>query len=264
MSTGPILAMASTPSSGSDPCDATPRVSTSSQTNPLCATQRSSPVGSVTIAASAPMWRTTSCTPIEANSSSATAVTITSPRRSEPGCFAPGKHDRGEARLHVVCAASVEPRAVDAWRPGLGHAARADDVHVRVEHERSAATAAAGNSDHIGAAGPSSCTRCRARALSQPATNRRSPLRRRRRHEIRVGRVDCHQFGGQRRESSWEIAIRTLRFPCSARRRTVRLEDTRTYRREHRGRFRRRRSAPRAARAGPRWRCAGSSDRRSE
>src|SRR5215207_10538871 len=73
--------------------------------------------------------------------------------RVEPDCFAPGKHDRGEARLHVVCAASIEPRAVNAWRAGLGHTARADDVHVRVEHERAAVTAAVGNSDYVGAAG---------------------------------------------------------------------------------------------------------------
>jgi hypothetical protein len=71
----------------------------------------------------------------------------------ESGRFAPGKHDRGEACLHVVRATSVEPRAVDARRPGLGHTARADDVHVRVEYQRSATTTAAGNRDHVGAAG---------------------------------------------------------------------------------------------------------------
>src|SRR3954470_10885072 len=63
----------------------------------------------------------------------------------ESGCFAAGEHDRGETRLHVVGAASVESRSVDARRPGLAHAARANDVHVGVEHERSAAAPAAGD-----------------------------------------------------------------------------------------------------------------------
>jgi acetylornithine deacetylase/succinyl-diaminopimelate desuccinylase-like protein len=49
----PILAIASTPRSGREPCAATPVVSTSSQMKPLCATQTRSAVGSVTIAASA-------------------------------------------------------------------------------------------------------------------------------------------------------------------------------------------------------------------
>ncbi len=48
-----MAAIASTPRSGRDPCAATPSVSTSSHRNPLCATQTSRPVGSVTMAASA-------------------------------------------------------------------------------------------------------------------------------------------------------------------------------------------------------------------
>ncbi len=71
--------IASTPSAGREPCAARPVVSTSAHTKPLCATHTLSPVGSVTIAASALQRRSTDCTPMLACSSSATAVTSTSP-----------------------------------------------------------------------------------------------------------------------------------------------------------------------------------------
>ena len=74
--------MASIPSAGRDPCAARPSVSISAHTNPLCATHTRSPVGSVTIAASARRLASTDCTPMLAYSSSATAVTITSPDSS--------------------------------------------------------------------------------------------------------------------------------------------------------------------------------------
>ena len=82
-------AIASTPRSGREPCAALPRVSNSAQTNPLCATQARSCVGSVTTQASALKRRRTACTPTLACSSSATAVTITSPRNPEPTAAAP-------------------------------------------------------------------------------------------------------------------------------------------------------------------------------
>ena len=208
--------MASTPSSGSDPCDATPRVSTSSQTNPLCATQRSSPVGSVTIAASA---RHVADDVLHADRGELFVGDRGDDHvaaQPESGCFAPGKHDRGEARLHVVRATSVESRAVDARRPGLGHAARADDVHVRVEHERSAATTAAGNRDHVGAAGAELVQLdVEPRAL-EPAGDEPGDLRfaGATRHQIRVCRVDRHQIRRsaprprRTKSSSWAVPHR--------------------------------------------------------
>ncbi len=57
----------------------------------MCATARhtSSPVGSVTIAASAVQPRTSACAPMLANSSSHTADTITSPARGDRAASAP-------------------------------------------------------------------------------------------------------------------------------------------------------------------------------
>ncbi len=71
--------IASTPVAGSEPCAATPCVSTSSQAKPLCATATARFVGSPTIAASArrPL-ATTASVPRLRYSSSATAVRITS------------------------------------------------------------------------------------------------------------------------------------------------------------------------------------------
>ena len=74
--------IASTPSAGREPWAARPSVSSSAQTNPLWATHTRSPVGSVTIAASARRPASTDWTPMLAYSSSATAVTITSPESS--------------------------------------------------------------------------------------------------------------------------------------------------------------------------------------
>ena len=81
---GPILAIASTPRSGREPCAARPRVSMSKASQPRCAMQSRSSVGSATIAASAlQRWRSGSV-PMLAASSSATAVTMTSPRSPSP------------------------------------------------------------------------------------------------------------------------------------------------------------------------------------
>ena len=77
---GPIFAIASIPTSGSDPCAARPCVSISAQAKPLCAIVSSRPVGSVITQASARYWRTIACVPMLAYSSSVTAVRITSPR----------------------------------------------------------------------------------------------------------------------------------------------------------------------------------------
>ena len=119
-----------------------------------------------------PHTATTSCTPIEAYSSSATAVTITSPlsrsrRRFRPAsmiaarlAFMSRRHDRRAGCPR--CAASMA-------RPSR----RADHVHVRVEHERCCRAAAAGDRDHVGAARGESCdSTVETRSLSQAPTNR--------------------------------------------------------------------------------------------
>src|SRR5438552_2122935 len=76
-----MFAIASTPISARDPCAATPIVSTSSHTNPLCAMQSRSSVGSVTMPKSAPNCSRIAEVPCDATSSSATAVMIRSPFR---------------------------------------------------------------------------------------------------------------------------------------------------------------------------------------
>src|SRR5947208_2916975 len=77
--TRPMCAIASTPRSERDPWAATPCVSTSSQTNPLWARQSCNSVGSVTIPKSARNFSNTAEVPRLATSSSAPAVTISSP-----------------------------------------------------------------------------------------------------------------------------------------------------------------------------------------
>lgn len=75
---------ASIPSSNALPCAARPKVSTSIQQNPLCASPTTISVGSVTIAASAVTWRSTSWMPMLATSSSATAAISRSPASVTP------------------------------------------------------------------------------------------------------------------------------------------------------------------------------------
>ena len=76
--------LASSPRSKRLPCAARPSVSTASQQNPLCATQTSSSVGSVTTAPSVRTRVRTSRMPRLSVSSSATAQTTTSPRSVMP------------------------------------------------------------------------------------------------------------------------------------------------------------------------------------
>ena len=83
-STRPISRFASIPRSGLDPCAARPATRISTHKNPLCATHRSIPVGSVTIAASVRTCRRSSSVPKLANSSSATAAKTRSPRNAGP------------------------------------------------------------------------------------------------------------------------------------------------------------------------------------
>ncbi len=107
--TRPIFAIASMPRSGREPCAARPCVSISRWTKPRCATATCISVGSVTIAASARSDAATASVPTLANSSSATAVRITSPAQPAPRRLGRGEHARREAPLHVVRAAPVQP-----------------------------------------------------------------------------------------------------------------------------------------------------------
>ena len=92
-SIGPIAAIASMPRSGREPWAAKPAVSTSNATKPLWAIATTSSVGSVTIAASAVVRRTSASVPTLPTSSSATAATITSPRKPSRTAAAPTSID---------------------------------------------------------------------------------------------------------------------------------------------------------------------------
>ena len=81
------------PRSGREPWAAKPAVSTSNATKPLCAIATTSSVGSVTIAASAVVRRTSASVPTLPTSSSATAATITSPRKPSRTAAAPTSID---------------------------------------------------------------------------------------------------------------------------------------------------------------------------
>ena len=100
-----MRAIASTPRSGREPCAANPSVSISKSTNPLCATASRSSVGSVTITASGRLLEATAALPTLANSSSATAETITSPRSASESARSAASNDA--ARLAFM---SYAPR----------------------------------------------------------------------------------------------------------------------------------------------------------
>ena len=104
--TGPILAIASTPRSGREPCAARPCVTTSKAAKPLWATQSCSSVGSATMAPSAFHARTSAVVPRLPTSSSITAVTTTSPRSSS-----------SSARLAATIVAASAPFMSYAPRP---------------------------------------------------------------------------------------------------------------------------------------------------
>jgi hypothetical protein len=59
-----------------------------------------------------------------------------------------GEHAGGDAGLHVVAAAAVEPAVADVRDVRLAHPVHADRVDVPAEHERPPATAPACRADH--------------------------------------------------------------------------------------------------------------------
>lgn len=64
------------------------------------------------------------------------------------------EHDRRQTALHVICAASVEAIAFEAWLEAVDGAGDGDRVHVCVEDQRAPATRATGTTDHVGPARP--------------------------------------------------------------------------------------------------------------
>ena len=101
------------------------------------------------------------------------------PAQPRPGGVGAREHDRGQAGLHVVRAAPVQPPVLDGRLERPLHAGHADRVHVRVEEERLAAAGAARDADRVELPGASSSTSTsRPASSSHPATKRaisRSP-----------------------------------------------------------------------------------------
>ena len=58
-----------------------------------------------------------------------------------------------QTRFHIPGAATVDPVAVDLSTQRIGHAAGTDGVHMRVEHQGSAAATATHDADDIRATG---------------------------------------------------------------------------------------------------------------
>ena len=71
------------------------------------------------------------------------------PAQPRPGGLGAREHDRGQAGLHVVRAAPVQPPVLDGRLERPLHAGHADRVHVRVEEERLAAAGAARDADRV-------------------------------------------------------------------------------------------------------------------
>jgi hypothetical protein len=157
----------------SRPVRGRPVISISHHTKPLWAIATSSSVGSVTIAASAPIAASVSCTPMLACSSSATAATTTSPARPRRLRLVRRDQRGGDTGLHVVGATAVQAIAVDARDMRVGHALDRHRVEVAAEQQRPPATGPARTDEHRGAAGrASSVVTSSPRAAAQRATYR--------------------------------------------------------------------------------------------
>ena len=109
-------------------------------------------VGSVTTAMSARHSRTSASAPRLMCSSSTTAATMSRPR-VQFGEHAGGGDHRGDAALHVLRAASVQPAVLDARRERIRHPLDADRVDVPAEHHRGPGLAAFEHADRR-SAGP--------------------------------------------------------------------------------------------------------------
>ncbi len=108
-------------------------------------------VGSVTTAASARHRVTSASAPMLACSSSTTAATMTRPRSSPPlsTMRRTAADHGGNAALHVLRTAAVEPAVADLRFERPPHPADADRVGVPAEHQRSASGASVEYADHV-------------------------------------------------------------------------------------------------------------------
>ena len=164
------------PRSGREPWAAKPAVSTSNATKPLWAIATTSSVGSVTIAASAVVRRTSASVPRLPTSSSATAATITSPRKLFADRGGADEHRRRERSLHVAGPAAVKAAVPHRRRERALHPGDADGVHVRVQEQRAAAAGAARDPDDVGPSRGSLVELDLETGLAQPVGDERRDL----------------------------------------------------------------------------------------
>ena len=241
------MAIASTPRSGRDPCAARPRVSMSKASQPRCAMQSRSSVGSATIAASALQLCSSR---LRADA----AGLLVGHRRDddiaaepEPGALDSGERDRREARLHVVGAPAVQASVLDAGIQARVRLEQPDRVEVAVQEQRAAAAGPAGDADHVRPAGRSlldvDLEPCLLEPLREHGRHRR--LATAGRDERRVDRVDRDEPGGELLELGHRIGLqRGIQRPVAAIGLPVRLGPVRVGLDRRRGRGRRRRPPP--------------------
>ena len=109
-----------------------------------------------------------------------------------------GRDHRGDAALHVLRAAAVEPAVLDARREWIRHALDADGVEVAAEHHRRARPAVPSSTPiAFGRPGAASCitTSRPAAAMAARATSAAAGLTRCARHERRVHGICGDQIG---------------------------------------------------------------------
>ena len=217
-SIGPIAAIASMPRSGREPWAANPAVSTSNATKPLWAIATTSSVGSVTIAASAVVRRTSASVPTLPTSSSATAATITSPRKPSR------TRRRRRASTPRATPSCRLPRAVEAaflarGANGLSIPATPTVSMCAFRSSELPPPRAARDADDVGPSRSGLVELDLEPGRAQPVGDERCDLAlaRTTRDEIRVDRVDLDEPRGQRGEL---VASRALRH--RARRRPAR------------------------------------------
>ena len=149
-STRPMRRIASRPSRGRLPCAARPFVSTSNHAKPLWPIAIWRSVGSVTTAPSARHRVTSASAPILAYSSSTTAATISRPASRPASATSARRVDhRGDAALHVLRAAAVDPAVALHRIERRRHPFDADGVDVPAQHQRAPCAAPLEHADHV-------------------------------------------------------------------------------------------------------------------
>ena len=117
-------------------------------------------------------------------------------------CLAPGKHDRGEAALHVERPAPVEAPVLDPRREPVLHRGNADRVGVCVQHQRPAAAAPPRDCDDVRPSGSGLLDLDLEPCACQPVGDepRDFLFARRAWNELGVHGVDRNQLRGQLRD----------------------------------------------------------------